>query len=872
MNWTGGKLARHSKTAPRMEANNLDVLQKRHFARARAKLQAGTQCVSPHKLPFAEERGFINDVSDAGAGLKFLTSEDPFETGEKGTSFDHVFPNSHQGNRRERSQPASISPHAPRIFGNSTRPNLGSSIAKPEQFNCCQGKGRVDRKVKAEKSLTSHEDSHVLPIHPASNGRSLSQKRRSLLDRNDWTGTVSERPLNITFPSSRNAERIGKRRKINKGDWKSVGDHTQRASETIPNKRWERLKQSSGHVARQDVHITIGTPEQQALGKPGNLNSVRENRAFSSTSDFHSSDSMLLDREQDKWQHFVPEIGVLKEDLNTRRTATAQPRVHSHRRTASHSNFISIFEDMDPVEGAYGHKQLGTYLSSDNHDLCPAERQIQDPLANLDQTMPANLERAFEENSTDRTAGVNQTSPMSLMGDSAQQMRETLVEVPSNSSPIDPARLVFRSSPPADSVRKGPASKPSLGESPLITKNAEIVNNQTRSLTRGDDAISRDRFFSDESDEFNRIVSIREGVPDQGDSYIHVTRANGSKVSNPGQLFEHQDSYSDIDDLGSQGRSLIEHSPTCQLLTTSDEGFPYYQVSDAPHRPPVEPELDNGAFTKREDRLDPSKEEAWRKFVFGDLPEDEDDDFFASFGPTHIGGIPSDGNDQNKPSGGKSAGIESDISLSIHLNSVSAPDDLPASTDAHDGSLISAADSPDPYHVANAPSTTNQLWGRRSGFISQEASFSTSLLMLPDALVPSRNKSQGTHAESVEANAHQPISSPDPLASTSPRLGFRHRQPSHESRSHIQAPFDAIQPATNIVFSKPKPFTGTNEGTRNETRVVHLGPRTMAARSRHPARATKREGRDIRSGSRSRSRSRPGIHTSSDWVECIEDD
>lgn len=170
--------------------NALLQKQKAHFARARSKLQnsPGSQRTS--------RPGIARRPEASGVKEKRIPSRSHAYAG----SMSHEYVIEGRGKQRELSQ--SLFPKkSPSIIsissGNSSSSALSSSDGrKPQQ------------RPAGDRPSTN-------PIRPdIDEEQLLVAKRRRLLARKDWLGVSVARPLQMDFPSSRDKDRIGKRRKI----------------------------------------------------------------------------------------------------------------------------------------------------------------------------------------------------------------------------------------------------------------------------------------------------------------------------------------------------------------------------------------------------------------------------------------------------------------------------------------------------------------------------------------------------------------------------------------------------------------------------------------------------------------------------------
>ncbi|KAL9105632.1 MAG: hypothetical protein Q9227_009244 [Pyrenula ochraceoflavens] len=278
MNWTGGRLQRHSKA----NANTSLKSQRQHFARARLQQQSGRRPRSPPRLSFYDPQDGWRPTSDfdrhereaALNGVqKSPKRENPGDAGSTCLPNDswHHF-----------SQPVQKLGFRKRRHSMSLGRDTNSHLQKHESHHS-----------------TAHRSSNVDQLRsqaPPSRkfasveSTTLEAIKHSLLRRSDWMEISTVQPLAIEFPSVEEIQGIGKRRRI-------TGRHESRRNgiaRYCPLPSLDQGMQKPQNPVRypkmcvQQPSIRMGSKIHQSQ-TTGNGNSR--------LSDPASSETMLLDRE-----------------------------------------------------------------------------------------------------------------------------------------------------------------------------------------------------------------------------------------------------------------------------------------------------------------------------------------------------------------------------------------------------------------------------------------------------------------------------------------------------------------------------------------------------------------------------------------------
>ncbi|KAJ5328152.1 hypothetical protein N7452_008542 [Penicillium brevicompactum] len=128
--------------------------------------------------------------------------------------------------------------------------------------------------------LPAHRPAHL--TGHASNASELSQIKRQLLEEPDWAAVAVTRPLELSFTSSEEVERFGKRRRLNDKDRKRVSDNVPSFLE-LPSHIMRNPRSVIDSIEGIQIEIN-GQPVVQSHDSSVAINSL-------------SSQSMLLDRE-----------------------------------------------------------------------------------------------------------------------------------------------------------------------------------------------------------------------------------------------------------------------------------------------------------------------------------------------------------------------------------------------------------------------------------------------------------------------------------------------------------------------------------------------------------------------------------------------
>ena len=178
MNWTGGRLKRHSKA----NGNQLLKSQKQYFAKARQQLQNGPGAAPPSRFSLFEG----------------LLPSDGYRT------FGHT----------------PLDPrHPSRALKGPNRQNPSSSEREPRSSNVLSANNGVSEPI----SPVRRESKSAQILKSREEPNSLDWIKQKLLRNSDWAGLAVAKPLSITFTPAEEMERIGRRRKVTKEERRRTG-------------------------------------------------------------------------------------------------------------------------------------------------------------------------------------------------------------------------------------------------------------------------------------------------------------------------------------------------------------------------------------------------------------------------------------------------------------------------------------------------------------------------------------------------------------------------------------------------------------------------------------------------------------------------
>lgn len=262
MNWTGGRLQRHSK-----QGSSALNRQKQHFAKVRTALQNGSlQHYPPFKPSFLRD-----DDGVLGGHLPPFGDRSTRHVGHPKSrqkaleEYDSVAPvakrlsslgslSHHWGSRLQQEKVTS-----PRHGVHADSPNSAQSSTSRDVQN--RKKHFKRTKTSPREVLSRTRSNRSLSKDQLSSEPLLEAKKRKLLEHDDWVGLALSRPVHMQFVSTTEKERIGKRRKIESSMRERLGGEARRVLTPIEgNNRNVRGPFMSGTLPhKDDISIRIGT-------------------------------------------------------------------------------------------------------------------------------------------------------------------------------------------------------------------------------------------------------------------------------------------------------------------------------------------------------------------------------------------------------------------------------------------------------------------------------------------------------------------------------------------------------------------------------------------------------------------------------------
>ena len=283
MNWVGGRLS----SSKRDRAGTASAKQKAYFAKARARLQQRPVAASP---------------------IHFSIFGDIEHTAEYTYHVPHTSQPIPSSSKRQRrlDEFEDVAPLVNRL-----------ASLKPAMLSA---------RMSQRKGITHHQTNNGEPLHssarntvwreerdpqkrmlPPGPENDLETKRKALLRRDDWLGIRAAPPLKMTFPSARERQQVGRRRKLDEDDMERQKERGRARIPHYDNTRGlERLAQSplsNGSQLLGNISIRIGTSIHgsqrtvavQQLPQPLTQDLESDEMLFGSYSD--RTGTMLLDND-----------------------------------------------------------------------------------------------------------------------------------------------------------------------------------------------------------------------------------------------------------------------------------------------------------------------------------------------------------------------------------------------------------------------------------------------------------------------------------------------------------------------------------------------------------------------------------------------
>ncbi|KAK1071723.1 hypothetical protein LTR12_005225 [Friedmanniomyces endolithicus] len=305
MDWTGGSRRRFAAGK-----NSASVLkQKQHFARAR------------------------------GTAQKLASSQHPFRSDllpptTAASGSHHTYHSRHLvklpagADERERRSATALAETRPVMSGDRGQSTIQARPQYHDVVYVSSGLTSSSRPASRATSLNG-------PTYPGLQAEStqggavakedlqLLADRRRLLARGDWLGLSATRPLQMSFTSSRDKDRVAKRRKVARSSHRAK-PAVQRLLTPLFEERLLRPNRTmSGALPQDDFHIKIGTDALATQTQPSRPSHSRANTSMRQPStEFGplSEESMLLGDEGDSFEayHVVDPLRLTPQVSETR--------------------------------------------------------------------------------------------------------------------------------------------------------------------------------------------------------------------------------------------------------------------------------------------------------------------------------------------------------------------------------------------------------------------------------------------------------------------------------------------------------------------------------------------------------------------------
>jgi hypothetical protein len=288
MNWTGGRLQRHSKAG-----NSLKHKQEQHFAKVKKNFLSGRKTTS--KQPSLDHIRQLHEVQDDSRSDDFDARRifSPNENNNPDSEDDsQVSRKKHrQSNIRAHQDPTT---QHPQVVPGVTDEDTHSSAPR-------------SRPLKRERHTHSPEDDPggETPLQE----ESLSEKRRKILRKGDWVSIGFQRPPQLDYTAPKSQQEIGRRRKVTDGHRAQYSGNKRPRCVSPVSRTHQPLPLPSNIVenetprrpGRSDVKISIGgrvvPPGISSTSVPSKRVSRSSARPISHRPPSKSSDIMLLDHQ-----------------------------------------------------------------------------------------------------------------------------------------------------------------------------------------------------------------------------------------------------------------------------------------------------------------------------------------------------------------------------------------------------------------------------------------------------------------------------------------------------------------------------------------------------------------------------------------------
>lgn len=347
MNWTGGRLQRHSGKSSRGGSGGaLTKRQKEHFAKVKANLRTGSQKNVTTKWTIFDNivvekppRQLLENHFGSLNNSEYSARQ---ERGRNEVEREH-FPDLYK-HKELISNPLCKELQYKQRNNSSSSFELvqRSSIADDDLYNATPPPLRIKREHAASSELRDAPQNNEAR---KSIEQSMEERRRSLLNQKDWVGLSTHHLPKLKFNQPRHDGDIGRRRKVKGGHRARYCKLQTRIGSPFAARNTQMRKQQEagyieGGLPKNDVRISIGG----RIVPPGISSSSRPTKVIRQSTPrikhrILSSDDMLLDDEYNMED---------QEDLNSDRFLSIfEARINGNEEDENSTRMISSSADPD---------------------------------------------------------------------------------------------------------------------------------------------------------------------------------------------------------------------------------------------------------------------------------------------------------------------------------------------------------------------------------------------------------------------------------------------------------------------------------------------------------------------------------------------
>ncbi|KAL8958386.1 MAG: hypothetical protein Q9193_004548, partial [Seirophora villosa] len=267
MNWTGGSLSRS-----RRQTANLNVVQKKHFAKARAKL------LNTRPSPVRLGLSIFRDEENTGARVSNPAVPGPNHLEERPRT--QLTLEEYRGIKPLVRQLQSLKPrHAPRSMScrvTKSRPPSPRLDGDPSLASQAKYRGS-DISAKGQNDRKKTTGSVVDPAGSPPVTDELEAKRRELLVTSDWMGLKKIKPLQMRFADAEDRDLIGKRRRMDNDLYQTKSAPILHRTPAISSYEKQEMLRARSKLfsSPSKISIHIGSSGRGSSARPQEENSCR---------------------------------------------------------------------------------------------------------------------------------------------------------------------------------------------------------------------------------------------------------------------------------------------------------------------------------------------------------------------------------------------------------------------------------------------------------------------------------------------------------------------------------------------------------------------------------------------------------------------